>query len=348
MNKIKLFNLDLSFRIMNDSVQQMPDGIFNQSSTSLIRPVFQSTRSASDDASVALPPRHARMSRWTSTAQLRPVLKHISEEAYGKTEALLPAQVICTQAGITKADLQAIIRTLHQIYDTLLIFYGQRNSIEGLVTATAEPIGHLRGRYPTHNAWITAFVGIQFQQVKRLILDRLPQNQWAALEGYCRVVDNYLCMPLLHLHRAAAVRDKDALDVLAVERLMPLSHKIAHKIAPQVLSAYPSYRSKSSALSASLIKASSVRDLELIQAYLWICVLEENDTAVERELLPVCEMLYPMLHISWELVRYGLMLLEHEIGRLADPLQWKQLKPYLDALKHRFSALFYPSPVYFC
>jgi hypothetical protein len=75
----------------------------------------------------------------------------------------------------------------------------------------------------------------------------------------------------------------------------------------------------------------------MFQTYLWVSLLEGNVSAVQQELFPLCIMLYPVLNVRWELVRYMLMLLDHELGRHLSPQEWKQVRAYLSSMQVMFS-----------
>ena len=75
----------------------------------------------------------------------------------------------------------------------------------------------------------------------------------------------------------------------------------------------PTYQSHSGRLNDDNVRVSSLRDTEMFQVYLWVCILENSVSAVQQELFPLCVMLYPRLKVRWELVLQMLHLLNSEI-----------------------------------
>ena len=55
--------------------------------------------------------------------------------------------------------------------------------------------------------------------------------------------------------------------------------------------------------------------------------------SLRQELFPLCAMIYPILNVRWELVRYMLLLLGHEMGRYLEPAQWKICRSHLSTFQ---------------
>ena len=84
---------------------------------------------------------------------------------------------------------------------------------------------------------------------------------------------------------------------------------------------------------------SSIRDVEMFQVYLWVCADKGNISAIQQELFPLCVMLYPILKVSWEIIREMLHLLGQEISERLNTKQANTLMPYFQVMKaYVFSA----------
>ena len=90
------------------------------------------------------------------------------------------------------------------------------------------------------------------------------------------------------------------------------------------------------AISSPQIRISSLRDIEMFEVYLCLCVLEKNVASIQEELFPLCIMLYPPLKVSWELVRTLLRLLSQEMHSYLDQQHVTVFEPYLLALNEMF------------
>jgi hypothetical protein len=77
----------------------------------------------------------------------------------------------------------------------------------------------------------------------------------------------------------------------------------------------------------------------MFQAYLWLCALEGNMSAIEQELLPLCMMVFPSIEVSWELVEQLLPSLVTEIEERVSSEQMQLLMPYTQAMEQMFSNL---------
>ena len=96
------------------------------------------------------------------------------------------------------------------------------------------------------------------------------------------------------------------------------------------------YQCHSGVLGSSQVQISSLRDIEMFQVYLCLCVLEKSVTAIQQELFPLCVMLYPPLKVSWGLVRTLLRLLHQEMHNHLDEQYVRVFEPYLRALAEMF------------
>lgn len=281
--------------------------------------------------------------RQAVAAKLGQALRGVSAQAWQKTEYLIGKEVVRHQINPDYVDPWSISQDVYRVYEAALHSYGVGTAAERFAVNWAQHLGEIRDRYTAQDPRVIAFVSMQFHYTGQLLLGHTHRQQTRDLELYFKAIDDHLYMPLQRAYNAAAVYSYTAPELESIRRLMPASSEIAHKIVNQVLTAFPNHHSHSGPLASSLVKLSSVRDVEMFQTYLWVCLLEGKATVVQHELFPLCVMLYPVLNVRWELVRYMLMLLEHEIGRRLEPAQWRQFKPYLDTLRVMFSTAVFPN-----
>ncbi|MBE7385281.1 MAG: hypothetical protein F6J95_028265 [Leptolyngbya sp. SIO1E4] len=274
---------------------------------------------------------------------LHQALRRVSAEAWVKTEALIAKEVVRHQINADYIDPWSISQDVCQVYDLTLQQYAKGIQAERFAVDIARQIGRIRHGYTAQDPRVLGFVSMQFHYTGQLLLGCTPPHYQPDLERYFKAIDDHLYLPLQRAYTAAATYAYHALELKALRRLIPASSAIAYKVVTQVLTAFPHYHSWSGPLDSALVQASSVRDVEMFQAYLWVCVLEGNAIAVQQELFPLCVMLYPVLNVRWELVNYMLLLLEHELGRRLEPSQWKPFKSHLEALKGMFSATVFPN-----
>jgi hypothetical protein len=294
-------------------------------------------------------------------------LRSISAKAWNKTEALLerevkrhrinpalinPWEIAADSFGIYQKALdvyrqQTVSRPLslvmklanegNPIYEQALQLYTEQVAPSQLSTVISSEIGAVRKKYTSVDPRVIGFVSMQFHYTSQSLLDMLSSSERVLVGAYFKVIDDHLYMPLQRAYDAAANHDYDSNALVAVQKLLPLSTQIAKKIADRVIQMYPNYRSYTGLLSESVVKISSIRDVEMFQVYLWVCALEGNIAAIQQELFPLCAMLYPTLNVQWEIVRQMLYLLGQSISTILTPKEADALTPYYQVMWHMFS-----------
>lgn len=181
------------------------------------------------------------------------------------------------------------------------------------------------------------FMSTQFHLCSKLVLNRLTTPEQLLLSPYFKFVEEQVCIPWQRVCAAAANHELNSPVLALVEQMLPASMEIALNVYRQAAQLYPNHRSRRGKLSEPGVKASSIRDIEMFQGYLWLCALEGNMKAVEEELLPLCIMVFPSIDVSWELVEKLLPLLVAEIQARVSPEQVQLLLPYTEAIQQLFS-----------
>ncbi|MGA9380118.1 MAG: hypothetical protein WBV73_15245, partial [Phormidium sp.] len=189
---------------------------------------------------------------------------------------------------------------------------------------------------------VIGFVSMQFHYTGLSLISDLSVRKKTELLDYFKVIDDHLYMPLQRAYDAAANQDYDSQMLKVVQQLLPVSTEIAKNICERVIELYPNYSTYTGNLNNPVVKTASIRDVEMFQVYLWVCVLENSIAAIQQELFPLCVMLYPTLKVRWELVRQMINLLGKEIGNRLGREQQELFKPYFQALREMFSPEIFP------
>jgi hypothetical protein len=183
------------------------------------------------------------------------------------------------------------------------------------------------------------FMSTQFHLSAKLVLNRLTTPEQLLLSPYFKFIEEQVCIPWQRVCAAAAKYGLNSPILALVQQLLPASQEIAQRVYQQAVQLYPNHRSRRGTLSEPEVRASSIRDIEMFQGYLWLCALEGNMRAVEEELLPLCIMVFPSINVTWELVEQLLPLLAAEIQERVSPDQMRLLLPYTQAMQQLFSNL---------
>lgn len=181
------------------------------------------------------------------------------------------------------------------------------------------------------------FMSTQFHLSSRLLINRLTLPEQLLLSPYFKFLEEQVCIPWQRVCAAASQHQLDSPTLAIVEQLLPASTEIAKTVHREAVRLNPNHHSLRGKLDTPEVKASSIRDIEMFQGYLWLCVLEGNMTAVEQELLPLCRIVFPTVNVTWELVEQLLPLLITEIQGRVKPEQMQLLQPYTQAMQQLFS-----------
>lgn len=212
--------------------------------------------------------------------------------------------------------------------------------VEELATATEPVLQQLRKQHQlASNTRAIGFLSTQFHLTTELLLKRLTHFEQILLSPYFRFIEEQVCIPLQRVCQAAAKHHLDSPNLAIVRQLLPHSHEIASVVYHRASKRYANHRSQRGGLSHPGVMASTIRDLQMMQAYLWLCVLEESTAVVEQELLPLCVMVFPSVQVSWTLVRQMLQLLLDELVARLEPEQKRILLPYTQAMQQLFCHL---------
>ena len=269
-------------------------------------------------------------------------LRSTSIQAWSKTETLLSQEVRRQGINYRLIDPWEITKDAYCIYEKVLLAYGDRVIPQRLAVFISSDLGRIRQKYTKIDPRVLGFVSMQFHYSGQLLLKLLPVSDQATVGTYFKVIDDHLYIPLQRLYEAAAKYDRNSSVLQILAKLLPINSEIATKIVFRTIELNPNYRCHSGTLSESTIKNSSLRDVEMFQIYLWLCVLEQSIAPIQQELFPLCVMIYPTLKVRWELVRQMIHLIGLELRERLEAQQVALFMPYFQALWQMFSPDVFP------
>jgi hypothetical protein len=269
-------------------------------------------------------------------------LRSASAKAWAQTETLLAEEVVRHQIDASLIDPWLVSGGIYQVYKHAIDAYAQQLSPYALVTKVSPILGQARKQVTEVDPRAIGFVAMQYHYTGVQLMEMLPGNEQKVFSSYVKILDDHLYMPLHRAYQAAALLPPDSLGLQSVQVLMPMMSDIAERIAERVIQLYPRYRCYSGLLSNPTVRTSSVRDVEMFQVYMWVCLLEQNLKALEKELFPLCVMIYPTLNISWELIRLMANLLRKEVRSYLSEEQALHCEPYYEILTRIFSPEVFP------
>jgi hypothetical protein len=183
------------------------------------------------------------------------------------------------------------------------------------------------------------FLSTQFHLSSKLVLNRLTLPEQVLVSPYFKFVEEQVCIPWQRVCAAAGKHELDSQNLALVQQLLPKSQSIAEAVYQKATRLYPNHRSRRGDLGNREVKLSTIRDLQMFQGYLSLCVLEESMASVQDELLPLCIMVFPAVDVSWEFVEQMTRLLIDEVLVRVSNEYKSLLVPYTTAMQQLFSNL---------
>jgi hypothetical protein len=268
-------------------------------------------------------------------------LHSASSSAWARMEALLyddwQYYLDHQEMAMQLVDRAVLSQDVSDIFQRALDAYAQGVSPSEFSLDMSDPMGGLRYEYGAIEPRLIGFLSTYCFYTARYLMDSLPPGVRLLMAEYFNVIFDNLCVPVKQVYDAAAQHQFNSPQLQVVRRLIPASRSISLQVVENALRIYPNYRCLHGSLSDPAIRESSLRDVETFQTYLWICILENSLAPIERELLPLCQMLYPRLQVSGELVRQLIHLLGVTVRLYLSPDEMTYFQPHYKALWTLFS-----------
>lgn len=265
-------------------------------------------------------------------------LKVATDIAWSSTEALLGEQIERHAIDPNLINPLEIAADTRNLYRKAIDAYGDREPVFRLSVLVGKDIIEVRRKYSHADPLVLGFVTLEFQYTRKILLGCLSESERSQFTAYLKILDDYLHIPYGEINLAAANLSPNSKALLAVQHLLSHTTQIASAVYEKASSHHQGYRSSSGYLTDPAVKISGIRDVEIFQNYLCWCVLEGSIRPVQQELFPLCLMLYPKLHVSWELVQDMLLILFWEISDRLAAEDVMVFLPYLRTLTEMFSA----------
>jgi hypothetical protein len=180
------------------------------------------------------------------------------------------------------------------------------------------------------------FMTTQLNFSNSLILKKLTPAEKVLLASYLNFVEEQVAMPWQRVCNQSAKYELNSPEFIIVEQMLPAARDIAQSVYNRLMELLPNHRSRRGKLNDSGITHSCLRDLNMFQAYLWLCFLEKSMAPFEEELLPLCEMVVEGVEIKWEMTEKWCQVLADEVISRVNPEQKALLLPYTQRMQEIF------------
>ena len=260
-----------------------------------------------------------------------------SAQAWSKTETMLSDEIRRHGINPELINPMEIADDTRYLFEKTLQAYSLRATPRHLSVLVGKDFGRVRRKYTSVDPRAIGFVSMQFHYTGQMLLEWLSATEQGLWMPYLKVMDDHMYMPLSAAYDAAANHNYDSPVLAAVRHLLPVSSKIAYKVCNQVCRLHPNYHTHSGALTDITVKTASIRDAEMFQVYLCLCILAGNMQSVQQELFPLCVMLYPRLNVRWRLVQDMLQNMGWEFHSILSAGDMAIVLPYLRTMTEMFS-----------
>lgn len=169
-----------------------------------------------------------------------------------------------------------------------------------------------------------------------LIPKKLTLPEQVLIKPYFRFVEEQVALPWERVCAAAANHTLSSPAFTLVEQMLPQSKEIAKVVYQRLQELLPNHRSRRGKLTDPGITHSCLRDLEMFQAYLWLCLLEGSMAPINDELVDLCVMVMTGVKVKWEMTELWNKVLVEEIFARVTPDQALILLPYAEGLQQAF------------
>lgn len=279
----------------------------------------------------------SRNNRERTAEKLMYNLNLASAQAWSLTEKLLSKDIRRHGINLDLIHPLEIAADTRYLFQTVLDAYAQQETPQRLSVIVGKDFGQIRQKYTSIDRRAIGFVSMQFHYTGQKLLEWLLPREQLLWTPYLKVMDDHMYMPLQAAYEAAANHSYHSPALIAVRQLLPVSSQIAYYVCKQVRQSFPNYRTYSGPLTEDKVKTASIRDVEMFQVYLCLCVLDQELSSVQRELFPLCVLLYPRLKVSWRLVQEMLRVMGWEMHKRLLPENMATFLPYLYTLTEMFS-----------
>jgi hypothetical protein len=211
--------------------------------------------------------------------------------------------------------------------------------VTSLVTLLEPTLMLFQSQYVVAKDWRSiGGITTQLYFTNDLILSKLSPEERVIAAPYFKFVEEQIALPWQRMCAAAARYDLSSPTFILVEQVLPAAQEIAEASFKRLTEMFPRHSSRRGRLTEVGITHSCLRDLNMFQSYLWLCVLQEDYTPIEKELVDLCVMVLPRVEVKWELIDQWNLVLTEEMLKRMNSAQKVLFQPYAQSLINAFRA----------
>ncbi len=246
-------------------------------------------------------------------------------------------EVYQQQSGILVAPLTRQMNAFTPKQDSLLLW--AIPDLVNLANEIEEMLLKYQEQHVMVNDWRTVgFLTTLFNFTNKLLINQLTSVEKVLLCPYFKFVEEQVAIPWQRVCAAATKHQQGSEAFSLVEQMFPMASEISSTVYCQLLQLFPEHSSRRGGLSHPEVAHSCLRDLDMFQGYLWLCVLEESSRPMQKELVPLCVMVMPSVGVEWKMIDQWKRLLSDEIESRVMPEHKPLLLHYTRSMEEEFFA----------
>jgi hypothetical protein len=160
------------------------------------------------------------------------------------------------------------------------------------------------------------------------ILNHLTVAEQIFLKPYFAFLEEQVAVPWQRVCTAASAHTSLSPEFRLVEQMLSLSDTIAQRVFVALTQRFARMTLRRGKLTHPGVRHSCLRDLNMFQAYFWLCVLKGDLSPVEDELVQLCSMVMPRVGVPWDMIVQWNEQLMTEITNHAEFSQQTFLEPF--------------------
>lgn len=183
---------------------------------------------------------------------------------------------------------------------------------------------------------VVGFLTTQFNFTNKLLLNQLTSVEKVLVSPYFKFIEEYVAVPWQRVCAAAAKHQQNSEALTLVEQMFSKASEISSTVYCQLLQLFPEHHGTRGGLGNPEVTHSCLRDLDMFQAYLLLCVLEGSQKPVKEELVKLCVMVMPSVGVKWEMIDKWKHILVNEIENRVLPQHKSLLLNYTQGMEEAF------------
>ncbi|NEQ54736.1 MAG: hypothetical protein F6K11_32195 [Leptolyngbya sp. SIO3F4] len=169
-------------------------------------------------------------------------------------------------------------------------------------------------QHSTSKHWlIQCFLTTQINLTSAAILAVLDPVEQAMVKPYFDLLEEYVSIPWQRLCLTANQYVQSSPQCQLVERMLMSVSDISLAVYKRWSHQFSAYAGARGGLNDLKIRRSSLRDFDMFQVYLWLCLLQGNLEPITKELVVFCNLVFKGIGIPWKMTIEGTRLLLNEI-----------------------------------